>query len=78
MAHSISKPRFFNDKIIEDDSLLPQKRVEDIPVLKDKNEWSVQENKQMELNSMAMNILFVALDPKKYVKISSCADAMKI
>ncbi|KAL4285376.1 hypothetical protein GQ457_16G007040 [Hibiscus cannabinus] len=43
-----------------------------------RSEWSVNDRKKMELNCKALHILFCALGPDVYVKVSSCGSAKEV
>ncbi|KAK8997957.1 hypothetical protein V6N11_012492 [Hibiscus sabdariffa] len=90
MSHSIDKPPFFNGEhyaylnnrmmffikgkdfhlwdIVEDGPFMPTRR---------KSEWDANDRMKMKLNCKALHILFCALGPDEYVKVSSCESAKK-
>ncbi|KAK8681467.1 hypothetical protein V6N13_053870 [Hibiscus sabdariffa] len=91
MAQSIDKPPFFNGEhyaywknrmmffikakdfhlwdIVEDGPFVPTKS---------KSEWSANDRKKMELNCKALHIIFCALGPDVYAKVSSCESAKEV
>ncbi|GMJ03030.1 hypothetical protein HRI_003972200 [Hibiscus trionum] len=91
MAQSIDKPPFFDGThyahwkikmkffiksrdyelwdIVEDGSFVPQRS---------KAEWSADDRKKMELNCKALHILFCAIGPSIYEKMSSCESAKEV
>ncbi|KAL4285240.1 hypothetical protein GQ457_16G021070 [Hibiscus cannabinus] len=91
MAHSIDKSPYFNDEhyaywknrlmffikakdihlwdIIEDGPFVPTKS---------KLEWNTNDRKKMELNYKALHIIFCALGPDEYARVSSCESAKEV
>ncbi|KAK8660034.1 hypothetical protein V6N13_050970 [Hibiscus sabdariffa] len=91
MAQSIDKPPFFNGEhyaywknrmmffikakdfhlwyVFEDGPFVPTKS---------KSEWSANDRKKMELNCKAFHIIFCALGPDVYAKVSSCESAKEV
>ncbi|KAK8662540.1 hypothetical protein V6N13_092113 [Hibiscus sabdariffa] len=91
MAQSTDKPPFFNGEhyaywknrmmffikakdfhlwdIVEDGPFVPTKS---------KSEWSANDRKKMELNCKALHIIFCALGPDVYAKVSSCESAKEV
>ncbi|KAK8516139.1 hypothetical protein V6N13_025657 [Hibiscus sabdariffa] len=91
MAQSIDKPPFFNGEhyaywknrmmffikakdfhlwdIVEDGPFVPTKS---------RSEWSANDRKKMELNCKALHIIFCALGPDEYAKVSSCESAKEV
>ncbi|KAK8508418.1 hypothetical protein V6N12_020199 [Hibiscus sabdariffa] len=91
MAQSIDKPPFFNGEhyaywknrmmffikakhfqlwdIVEDGPFVPTTS---------RSEWSANDRKKMELNCKALHIIFCALGPNVYAKVSSCESAKEV
>ena len=55
--------------IVEDGPFVPQRR---------KADWSADDKKKMELNSKALHIIFCALGPEEFAKVSSCESAKEV
>ncbi|KAK8548034.1 hypothetical protein V6N12_060961 [Hibiscus sabdariffa] len=45
---------------------------------KQRHEWNEEERRRVQMNAKAMHILFCALGPDEYAKISSCSSAKEI
>ncbi|KAK8562865.1 hypothetical protein V6N12_010929 [Hibiscus sabdariffa] len=91
MAQSIDKPAFFNGEhyaywknklmlFIKAKDFHLWDIVEDGPFVPTmiKSEWSAIDRKKMELNCKALHILFCALGPDVYAKVSSCESAKEV
>ncbi|KAK8997690.1 hypothetical protein V6N11_012235 [Hibiscus sabdariffa] len=91
MAHSIDKPPFFNGEhyaywknkmmfFIKAKNFHLWDIVEDGPFVPttSRSEWSANDHKKMELNCKALHILFCALGPDVYAKVSSCESAKEV
>ena len=64
--------------IIEEDPSIPIKQERDRQVPKKRNEKTDKERKRMSTNDKALHILFCALGPDIYSKMSSCTSAKEV
>ena len=52
--------------------------VNGIASLKPEEDWNEQDIKKIELNAKAMNLLYCALDPNEFNRVSTCSSAKEI
>lgn len=64
--------------MIIDGPSIPKKRVDGVIVTKEENEWDDVDIKMVQLNAKAMHILFCALDPNEYNRVSLYDNAKEI
>ena len=57
---------------------LPTIMVNSIASLKPEEDWDEQDIKNIELNAKAMNLLYCALDPNEFNRISTCSSVKEI
>ena len=62
-------------KLIFNDPNISTKKVNGIYVPKEQDEWDENDVKKVQLNSKAMHILFCALGPNEYNKVSMSSNA---
>ena len=65
-------------RIVLNGHRLPTKRVERVDVPKPEAEWDEDDVKMLQSNAKAMNVLYCALDPNEFNRISSCESAKEI
>ena len=65
-------------RITLNDPRLPTKRVERVDVPKPEAEWDEKDVRMLQSNAKAMNILYCALDPNEFNRISSCESAKEV
>ena len=64
-------------RIIVKGPKIPSKRVEETNIPKTESEWNEDDLKMMQSNYKIMNILYCALEPNEYNRISTCESAKK-
>ncbi|KAL4297050.1 hypothetical protein GQ457_12G012970 [Hibiscus cannabinus] len=64
--------------VVLDGPFTPMKREGDTLVPKQRHEWNDEERRRVQMNAKAMHILFCALGPDEYAKMSSCTSAKEI
>ncbi|KAL4323108.1 hypothetical protein GQ457_11G024220 [Hibiscus cannabinus] len=64
--------------VVLDGPFTPLKREGDTLVPKQRHEWNDEERRRVQMNAKAMHILFCALGPDEYAKMSSCSSAKEI
>ncbi|KAK9033645.1 hypothetical protein V6N11_049831 [Hibiscus sabdariffa] len=64
--------------VVLDGPFTPVKREGDTLVPKQRHEWNDEEKRRVQMNAKAMHILFCALGPDEYAKMSSCSSAKEI
>ncbi|KAK9034020.1 hypothetical protein V6N11_050199 [Hibiscus sabdariffa] len=64
--------------VVLDGPFTPVKREGDTLVPKQRHEWNDEKRRIFQMNAKAMHILFCALGPDEYAKISSCSSAKEI
>ena len=52
--------------------------VNGIATPKPEDDWDEQDIKKIELNAKAMNLLYCALDPNEFNRVSTCSSTKKI
>ena len=62
-------------KIISNGPLIPKKKVREIKVVKEENEWDTNDFKIAQLNVKALHTLFYTLVPIEYNRASLCDNA---
>ncbi|XP_058222936.1 uncharacterized protein LOC131332656 [Rhododendron vialii] len=65
-------------RIIVDGPHRPTKTVNGVVVFKEEKEWDANDVKGIELNAKAMNLLYCALDPNEFNRVSTCESAKEI
>ena len=65
-------------KIIVSGPHIPSILVNGISIPKLEEDWDENDIKQSEINAKAMNLLYCALDPSEFNRISTCMSAKKI
>ena len=56
----------------------PSIMIDGIPISKLEDDWDENDMRQIELNAKAMNLLYYALDPNEFNRISNCMSAKEI
>ena len=56
----------------------PSKIVNNVSILKPKNEWDEYDERMVQLNAKAMNLLYCALSVSKFNQIFTCSSAKEI
>ncbi|KAL4325622.1 hypothetical protein GQ457_11G022870 [Hibiscus cannabinus] len=64
--------------VVLDGPFTPMKREGDSLVPKQRHEWNDEERRRVQMNAKAMHILFCALGPDEFAKMSSCSSAKEI
>ncbi|KAL4360717.1 hypothetical protein GQ457_04G018640 [Hibiscus cannabinus] len=64
--------------VVLDGPFTPMKREGDTLVPKQRHEWNDEERRRVQMNAKAMQILFCALGPDEFAKMSSCSSAKEI
>ena len=57
---------------------LPTIMVNGVASLKPEEDWDEQDIKKIELNAKAMNLLYCALDPNEFNRVSTCSSTKEI
>lgn len=65
-------------KVIVGGPFRPTKTVNEVVVDKEEKEWDENDLKGVQLNAKAMNMLYCALDPAEFNRISACESAKEI
>jgi hypothetical protein len=65
-------------EIIRDDPYIPTKIINETKVSKSEEEWDERDSRLIQLNAIAINILYFALDAYEYNRISACESAKKM
>ena len=56
----------------------PTKIIDNVPILKAESEWDENDERMAQLNAKAMNLLYYALDPNEFNRISGCISVKEI
>ncbi|KAL4348430.1 hypothetical protein GQ457_17G009180 [Hibiscus cannabinus] len=64
--------------VVLDGPFIPVKREGETLVPKQRHEWNDEERRRVQMNAKAMHILFCALGPDEYAKMSSCSSAKEV
>ena len=64
-------------RIISNGPLIPKKKMEETEMNKKESEWDINDFKIAQFNAKALHILFCALWPSEYNRVSLCDNAKK-
>ena len=65
-------------KVVVQGSKIPTKDVKGLTIPKTLDEWDKNDNKLIQMNAMAMHMLYCALDEKQFILIATCETAKEI
>ena len=64
--------------VIINGSHTPTKLVNNVPIPKLESEWDEEDERKIQLNAKAMNLLYCALNASEFNRISTCNSAKEI
>ncbi|KAK8597346.1 hypothetical protein V6N12_065816 [Hibiscus sabdariffa] len=78
MMHFIQSTDYTIWDVMLDGPSTPIKRERDCLLPKQKHKWTDEDRNKLQLNAKAMHILFCAVGPVEYARMSSCSSAKEI